>query len=205
VARSLKHDERIEVESYCEDLKEIRDKTWILVNKTVAIENERDRLELEFRTIISKIKEWISDSNAERSAKLVGLELIQNQKCGLELSENLEKYGHKLTMICINDVEVIETTIAEVKKSIEITLKGCQDDLHHKLNVLTVENHELLCKASLATEKLICQICFDNEMDVFLKDCGHTMCMSCVSKLVKPLCPFCTKRFRKAKKLYFMQ
>ena len=69
---------------------------------------------------------------------------------------------------------------------------------------LTDEIYETI--ESLVDEKEIngryqCKICYNNNIDKFIKNCGHTFCGRCITNVTK--CPVCNGEFDDICDLYF--
>ena len=45
------------------------------------------------------------------------------------------------------------------------------------------------------THSLVCPICFERNVNSFIKVCGHTFCTACINSNKKPLCPMCREHY----------
>lgn len=47
-----------------------------------------------------------------------------------------------------------------------------------------------------------CSICYENEINTVLDECGHGFCSSCTNNLVNKLCPNCRKEFKRTIRIF---
>lgn len=43
----------------------------------------------------------------------------------------------------------------------------------------------------MSNNKYICKICWQNNINIIIKPCGHTMCKMCINNIKKNCCPYC--------------
>jgi len=93
---------------------------------------------------------------------------IQQTKANLELKSLLQEANEKL---------VEEQTTSNVKV---LDLKSNLETVNNELDAS--RDQVLLLEAQLetATEKVLCKICFLNELDTICHPCGHIFCSECV-------------------------
>ncbi len=108
--------------------------------------------------------------------------------------EDLEDSLDQINYILISILDNVENKVKEKKDKIITDLdknKQTLKSLSKTFNILRSTNISYTCP-----------VCLQNQVDVFIQDCGHSMCSQCVSKAIQ--CFFCRSRISHVSKLYFM-
>ena len=117
---------------------------------------------------------------------------------------NFAKISHNVG-ICTDTNVGICTDITVTNKNKEPTMLADCNFSAKDIDVDTIENM-LTCKSysDFKSEKMTCNICFENQVDIAINPCGHVMCGGCYTQLVhKKKCPLCSKDSVSMLKLYF--
>lgn len=118
-------------------------------------------------------------------------------------SEEIKKAGEALIAWETNCQKVIKAIVEKTHKEIE-DLEKEEARLHD--NIASMRSMILLGVKLLISEekaqKNLCPVCFDQEVNVVLAPCGHTVCQGCSQK-IGPSCMSCRRQITNKMNIYY--
>ncbi len=124
-------------------------------------------------------------------------------KADIEMYEKNIKYIETDESILVSAVNELDNS--QLKEKVKIIINEFRDihNLHNKrenLDDLYQERRDILndIKSLFVVADLpvnLCSLCLERPVDIFLKECCHTFCSQCLSKISYNKCPMCRTHY----------
>lgn len=117
------------------------------------------------------------------------------------IKSQLDKLKHQQTKIRVDIINIrknIETNIEDLTNLKKLSVK--LENIADKENQKKFKHNKMIIYEKNIREKILCAICWVNNVDHVIVPCGHTICLDCKSKIYN--CHLCNGNIEKTIKCY---
>jgi hypothetical protein len=187
-------------------------------------EKDLKRLERKYKRDMIEIEEKYSQQNKQLFNDVhdyrISLEGLQGEflKCKRDLDKMTNKLDQLKNQLEYQDTVILEkeTEIQNLNEIIEMNQKKLKESEENNTNYNNMKDKisrviDLLGgtiekdsqkKKFKNEEEMMCKICFESKIEIFMEPCGHSVsCVQCSKSLNK--CPVCRNNVKSWKRIYF--
>jgi hypothetical protein len=155
-------------------------------------------------TLLDYNKSTIEKQNLD-NVSLIAKNTYDDIQTKLDQITNICKKNNIIIEDLSESIDQVNYILLSILDNIDNVLKEKQDKL-----IININNDKQTLKSLSKVFNILrstnisytCPVCLQNQVDVFIQDCGHSMCSQCVSKAIQ--CFFCRSHISHISKLYFM-